>query len=426
MKIWPILIVFIVVGCERSGSGDAGSTTSMPKVERQTGREIQIKGSVFIATNKGVAYKLPLVQVAILESSVYSKTLADVRTGLLKDISEDLAKLDQLKIEVNERLPSLAARSKQYDDARALMETKMAALKKVASFTNFGETINLWRPVREEARKAAQEFVEAQHSLARIGQSYKALAVELSTRSKAANDILQKINETAAIDTKFIFAKIPPAHATKTDADGNFFAKANAPVDLVIRAYCRFQIEGNWDEFYWLVPVKDLGRDGEVRIMLSNDNLLVPNRLLSDSDFKMPLAADFSSPERWVETMPRPFEIRDEVEPPSLKDSSKPPVEIRAEVPRVGVQPVATYQVRPLYPRDMRRAGEAGEVLVDYSVNAEGYVENARAVKSTNRAFEAAAVSAVSQWRFRPGTVDGKPVTTKMATSIVFTLNEEY
>ena len=87
--------------------------------------------------------------------------------------------------------------------------------------------------------------------------------------------------------------------------------------------------------------------------------------------------------------------------------------------------PVARFQARPQYPFEMRRAGIAGEVVVDFIVDSAGDVRNAYAIRSSQREFEAAAVQAVSKWKFRPGKKGGRNVNTHMQVPIVFTLNEE-
>lgn len=88
-------------------------------------------------------------------------------------------------------------------------------------------------------------------------------------------------------------------------------------------------------------------------------------------------------------------------------------------------QPVPQYQARPNYPFEMRRAGIAGEVTVDFIVDPEGNVVNAYALKSSQHEFEAAAVQAVSKWKFKAGRKSGKSVPTHMQVPIVFTLNED-
>jgi protein TonB len=87
--------------------------------------------------------------------------------------------------------------------------------------------------------------------------------------------------------------------------------------------------------------------------------------------------------------------------------------------------PVPRFQARPQYPFEMRRAGIAGEVVVDFIVDTAGDVQNAYAIRSSQREFEAAAVQAVTKWKFKPGRKGGRDVPTHMQVPIVFTLNEE-
>ena len=86
-------------------------------------------------------------------------------------------------------------------------------------------------------------------------------------------------------------------------------------------------------------------------------------------------------------------------------------------------QPIPKFQARPQYPFEMRRAGIAGDVVVDFIVDTNGDVQNAYALRSSQREFEAAAVQAVSKWKFKPGRKGGRDVPTHMQVPIVFTLN---
>jgi protein TonB len=87
--------------------------------------------------------------------------------------------------------------------------------------------------------------------------------------------------------------------------------------------------------------------------------------------------------------------------------------------------PQAKFRAKPVYPFDMRRAGISGEVVVEFICDTNGDVLNPFAVRSTQREFEAAAVQAVSKWKFRPGKKGGRAVNTRMQQPISFTLNEE-
>ncbi len=88
-------------------------------------------------------------------------------------------------------------------------------------------------------------------------------------------------------------------------------------------------------------------------------------------------------------------------------------------------QPQVRARVPPQYPFEMRRAGITGEVLVEFIVDANGDVRNAFAVRSSQREFEAAAIQAVSKWKFRPGRKGGRAVNTRMQQPISFSLAED-
>ncbi len=89
-----------------------------------------------------------------------------------------------------------------------------------------------------------------------------------------------------------------------------------------------------------------------------------------------------------------------------------------------GVAPVPVFQAKPVYPLEMARAGIRGEVVVAFIIDKAGIPRELYAQKSSNRAFEGAAIAAVAKWRFRPGTMDGKPVNTRVCVPISFSLEE--
>jgi periplasmic protein TonB len=95
------------------------------------------------------------------------------------------------------------------------------------------------------------------------------------------------------------------------------------------------------------------------------------------------------------------------------------------DVSKLDQTPQARYQARPQYPFEMRRANIPGEVLVDFIVDLNGDVQSASAIKSTQREFEAAAVQAVTKWKFKPGRKAGRNVNTHMQVPIAFQLNHE-
>ena len=75
-------------------------------------------------------------------------------------------------------------------------------------------------------------------------------------------------------------------------------------------------------------------------------------------------------------------------------------------------QPMQLIQaVGPEYPEQAKAAGVQGWVKVRYDIGDDGVVENLVLVTSDPPGvFDAAALAAVAQWRYRPATLDGAPV----------------
>jgi TonB family protein len=88
----------------------------------------------------------------------------------------------------------------------------------------------------------------------------------------------------------------------------------------------------------------------------------------------------------------------------------------------IDVAPVAKLQVTPQYPRELLLGRVEGEVVVDFIVDHNGDVQNAYALRSSRREFEAAAVAAVSKWKFTPGRKGGRDVPAHMQVPVLFSL----
>ena len=132
-------------------------------------------------------------------------------------------------------------------------------------------------------------------------------------------------------------------------------------------------------------------------------------------------------------------------------------------------QPTPSFQARPQYPFELRRTGTGGEVVVEFVVDANGEVREARAVRSgvkgekletsdgvvkmapfaihsaqasggadgsvskidgipvadAAKLLETSAVEAVSKWKFKAGQKGGAPVNTRMQIPIVFVMEKE-
>lgn len=96
---------------------------------------------------------------------------------------------------------------------------------------------------------------------------------------------------------------------------------------------------------------------------------------------------------------------------PPLKPSSE--MENSSKIERVGDQvtrPEILFQPRPIYPKEARKAGEEGKVVVEAVIDQEGCVTHVNPLKGLPHGLTESAENAVRQWVFKPATLSGVPV----------------
>lgn len=84
--------------------------------------------------------------------------------------------------------------------------------------------------------------------------------------------------------------------------------------------------------------------------------------------------------------------------------------------------PVPRFQPKPFYPFKLRRANITGNAVVGFIVRSSGEVTDAYVVRTTHPEFGAAAVDAVSKWKFRPGMVNSQKVNSRMQIPLHFNI----
>ena len=86
--------------------------------------------------------------------------------------------------------------------------------------------------------------------------------------------------------------------------------------------------------------------------------------------------------------------------------------------------PTVVSEVKPEYTPEAKRAHIEGNVIVDAVVLADGKVGNVTVARSLDSTFglDQQAVKAAKQWKFKPGTKDGKPVAVRVSIELTFTL----
>ena len=85
--------------------------------------------------------------------------------------------------------------------------------------------------------------------------------------------------------------------------------------------------------------------------------------------------------------------------------------------------PVLIHEVKPEYTEDAKKRRVQGTVEMEEVITTDGDVrDDVRVIKSLDPDLDAQAIKAARQWRFRPGTKDGKPVNVIVSVDMTFTL----
>ncbi len=84
--------------------------------------------------------------------------------------------------------------------------------------------------------------------------------------------------------------------------------------------------------------------------------------------------------------------------------------------------PQLLYKVEPEFSEEARKAKYSGVVILAIEVDVSGHARGFRVIRSPGLGLEQKAIDAVTQWRFRPGYQDGKPVVTGATIEVNFRL----
>ena len=101
------------------------------------------------------------------------------------------------------------------------------------------------------------------------------------------------------------------------------------------------------------------------------------------------------------------------------------PNSVGDEILRVGgeiTKPERLGGAAPAYTELARKARIQGVVIVEAIIDKEGKVTNVRVLKGLPMGLDQAAVDAVKSWRFRPATLNGRPVSVYYSLTVNFRL----
>ncbi len=94
---------------------------------------------------------------------------------------------------------------------------------------------------------------------------------------------------------------------------------------------------------------------------------------------------------------------------------------IKSEVPL----PEVIRKVEPEYPKDLRKKGIEGQVILKVKVDTTGKVEEVLVARSSGyREMDSSAIKAVKEWVFKPAETDGVKVTSWVTIPFMFRLQK--
>jgi len=85
-------------------------------------------------------------------------------------------------------------------------------------------------------------------------------------------------------------------------------------------------------------------------------------------------------------------------------------------------QPVLLSKSDPEYSEEARKAKVQGSVMIRAEIDARGQIQNISIARGLGMGLDESAAEAVKKWRFRPGTVNGRPVVTSALIEVSFRL----
>jgi TonB family protein len=88
-------------------------------------------------------------------------------------------------------------------------------------------------------------------------------------------------------------------------------------------------------------------------------------------------------------------------------------------------EPVVRKQVTAKYTKKAEKAGIEGRVVLLCTVGVDGRAHDIKVAHSLGGGLDESAVKALGKWRFRPATLNGKPVPYQVSIETLFSLPNE-
>ncbi|WP_419662030.1 TonB family protein, associated with ExbBD [Desulfosarcina variabilis str. Montpellier] len=152
---------------------------------------------------------------------------------------------------------------------------------------------------------------------------------------------------------------------------------------------------------------------------------VVPQRTLDPINDQTPLTPRMEMPAFDLAVSTPDMALGVPVDAPMAQTPAMPSLKAYYGMAEVDQVPVATLNPRPVYPYRARRLNLDGAVDVKFLVDTTGQVSRISILSSSPPdLFNDSVMAALSGWRFTPGKVQGRPVSTWVTTTIEFRIDD--
>lgn len=271
------------------------------------GQHSTVSGQVFIVTQGRENVKLGLVLVSLIDAAEVHQ---HIETRLARHRADSLAYVEAVDAEVRESRLAIEAAVRKRTELGAVKGRRLselgaevevvqqelatarisfrdadhayaaAASRGIAS-ANFKvgeEPAPVEHAIRERLRSAVEK---AEGKLRELESRRQAL---VSGRSGPAVPAMPVVNAFPALTGEYLFVGLPAGiSAAKTDADGRFELTLPKRGDCFLAASAERTTLMGKEAYYWLVELPASARDGSP-VLLSNDNLLLPQQVVKRSE----------------------------------------------------------------------------------------------------------------------------------------------
>lgn len=174
----------------------------------------------------------------------------------------------------------------------------------------------------------------------------------------------------------------------------------------------------------WMALIRERAPNPAEAEALYKSSLAAENPASADAENTMELYARFLK-EQGREDEAKAMSDRATFVRKALVSEQIPKMQSNSTALKIGggvTAPSVLYKIDPAYTDEARFAKYAGTVVLTIEIFPDGTAQNIRVVKGLGLGLDEKAVEAINQWRFKPGTKDGVPVTVMANIEVNFRL----